>query len=63
MAARALVFKYFDHAVLFKVLNNLPKNLVAKYIDYNHSVLLDGSSVYKMKIDKQQGAEWLVSKE
>lgn len=61
--ARALVFKHFDHAVLFKVLNDLPKSLVPKYISYNQSVLMDGNKIYKMKVDKQQGKEWLISGE
>lgn len=61
--AQALIFRHFDHAVLFKVLNDLPKNLVPKYIDYNQSVLMEGSKIYKMKVDKQQGKEWLVSKQ
>lgn len=61
--ARALIFKHFDHAVLFKVLNDLPKSVEAKFIDYKQSVLMQGNKVYKMKVDKQQGREWLISGE
>jgi hypothetical protein len=58
----ALVFTHYDQAVMFKILNNLPKNIEAKYIDNRRSALYEGSKIHRMKLTKEMiGKEWLTS--
>jgi hypothetical protein len=57
-----LVFKYYDHAVIFKVLNNLPKTVKVKYIDHNHTAIFNRNKLYKMNIKDLECKDWILKK-
>jgi len=59
---RALVFKDLDHAVMFKVLNNLPKKATVKYIDTRHSAIYLGGKIHKMNTKSLEGESWIIAK-
>lgn len=56
------MFKHHDHAVMFKVLNNLPKKVEVRYIDSKRTMILLGNKPYKYKVTElTQGREWLIT--
>lgn len=59
---KALVFRHHDHAVMFKVLNNLPKKVEVRCIDNKRTMILLGNKPYKYKVTElTQGREWLIT--
>jgi hypothetical protein len=59
---KMLIFKYHDHAVMFKVLNNLPKKVEVRYIDNKRTAIFFKNKPYKYKLtDTTQGRNWIIS--
>ena len=59
---RTLIFKHLDHAVMFKVLNDLPKKATVKYIDSTHSAIYLGGKIHKMNTKNLECESWIVTK-
>jgi len=55
-----LVFKHYDQAIMFKVLNNLPKNVKASAETFRRTVLLQQGKVIKLNIGDKIGREWVL---
>jgi hypothetical protein len=57
---KPLIFKHYDHAVMFKSLNNLSRKYTPKFIDTQRSVLMDGSTIGKLNTNGLINQEWLL---
>jgi transcriptional regulator of aromatic amino acid metabolism len=57
-----LIFKHYDHAVIFKVLNNLPSTVKIRYIDYSHTAIYYKDKIYKINTKNIQCESWIVKK-
>lgn len=57
---KSLIFKHYDHAVMFRSLNNLSKKFTPKFIDTSRSVLLDGSQIGRINEIGLSNLEWLI---
>jgi hypothetical protein len=57
---KPLVFKNYDQAIMFKVLNDLPKDVVASAESFKRTVLLKQGKLLKLDISDKAGKEWVI---
>lgn len=59
---RPLIFKHYDHAIMFKILNDLPKSLKVREVQGNYYTLFKSNKVYKSNVKNFQEESWLIKK-
>lgn len=59
---RPLIFKHYDHAIMFKILNDLPKSLQVREVQGNYYTLFKSNKVYKSNVKNFQEESWLIKK-
>lgn len=59
---RPLIFKHYDHAIMFKILNDLPKSLEVREVQGSYYALFKSNKVYKSNIKNFQEESWLIKK-
>lgn len=59
---RPLIFKHHDHAVMFRILNELPKSLEVREVQGSYYALVKSNKVYKSNLKNLQAEDWLIKK-
>jgi hypothetical protein len=58
---RPLIFKNYDQAVNFKILNDLSKDVQPLAMSFKKTVLLYKGKIIKMNIEDKEGKEWIIT--
>lgn len=57
---KALVFREYDQAVMFKILNDLPKDTKPIAESFRKTILVRKGKVIKMDVSDRKGREWIL---
>jgi hypothetical protein len=57
---KVLAFRNYDQAIMFKVLNDLPKDTLPIAESFKRTTLVRKGKTLKMNVTNMEGKEWLL---